>query len=91
LGTLGVYKFKVAYNPENTKNWKVDFKATKEAGHVVYYGSTYGYMWKWSKKHAKFKGKKWYNFKPCRTASRLIADAVNNKELDFYEYKHKEA
>lgn len=84
LGKLGVRKFSVNYKLNNKNNWRVDFKATKEAGKVVYYGSDYGYKWKWNKSHVKLRGKRHYSFKPCRKASRLIADAVNNKKLDFY-------
>lgn len=84
LGELYVKKFDVYYDIENQKGWKVNFKASKEANMIIYYGSPYGYKWQWNKKKCIVKGKKYYNFKPCRAASRMIADAVNNKKLDFY-------
>lgn len=84
MGVLGVLKFKTTYNDNNERNWKVDFKATKEQGRVVYFVEPYGYTWKWFKDEAKLNGKQWYSFKPCRKASRLIKDAVKNKNLDFY-------
>ena len=84
LGQIYIKKFEVFYDVENKKSWKINFKATKEEGRTVYYGSPYGYKWQWNKKKCIVKGKRYYNFKPCRTASRLIADAVNNKKLDFY-------
>jgi hypothetical protein len=84
LGDLYIRKFENQYNEDNKKNWAINFKATLEAGHTIYYGAEYGYRWKWNKKNAVVKGKKWYTFKPCRTASRVIADAIINKGLDFY-------
>jgi len=84
LGTLYIKKFEVNYNPENKKNWLIDFKRTKEEGRTVYFGSPYGYKWQWVKQKCNVKGKKYYTFKPVRTSSRAIADAVNNKKLDFY-------
>lgn len=84
LGNLYVKKFEVSYNPDNQKSWLIDFKKSKEEGRTVYFGSKYGYKWQWNKRNCIVKGKRYYNFKPCRTASRLIADAVNNKKLDFY-------
>ncbi len=84
LGNLYIKKFEVAYNPDNQKSWLIDFKKSKEEGRTIYYGSPYGYKWQWNKKNCIVKGKRYYSFKPCRTASRLIADAVNNKKLDFY-------
>lgn len=84
MGELKIQKFNTVYNEDNRGNWRVDFKATKEAGHVIYHGSPYGYRWFWNKRAAVLSGKRYYKFKPCRTASRLIADAVNNKQLDYY-------
>lgn len=84
IGEIYIHKFKNHYGETNKKNWKVDYKATKERGSVIYHGDPYGYKFKWSKKKAILNGKKWYSFKPCRKASRMIADAVNNKQLDFY-------
>lgn len=84
LGNISIYKFQNTYTELNKKNWKINFQATKQKGITVYYGAEYGYKWKWDKKECIVNGKKWYKFKPCRTASRMIADAVNNKQLDFY-------
>lgn len=84
LGHLYVHKFENTYNEENKKNWAIDYKHLKETGEIRYHGSEFGYKWKWNKKNAIVKGKKYYNFTPCRKAKRLIADAINNKQLDFY-------
>lgn len=84
LGELNIHKFETVYTEDNVGSWRVDYKATKEAGKPIYYGAQYGYKWKWNKQRIRLNGKKWYSFKPCRAASRLIADAVNNKQLDFY-------
>ena len=81
---LKVDKFENNYSEDNKKSWSIDFKRTKELGHVVYYGSKYGYKWKWDKKTCIVKGKRYYTFKACRTSSRLIADAIKNKQLDYY-------
>lgn len=84
LGNLYIKKFENNYDEENKKGWRIDFKKTKEEGRVVYFGAPYGYRYKWDKSRCIVKGKRHYVFKPCRKASRLIADAVNNKKLDFY-------
>lgn len=84
LGELYIKKFEVNYEEDNKKSWKIDFKKTKELGHTVYFGAPYGYKWEWNKRTCVVRGKRHYVFKPCRKSSRLIADAVNNKKLDFY-------
>lgn len=84
LGDLFVKKYENKYNLDKIANWKVDWKKTKELGYKVYFDSKYGYKWKWDKTKACFKGRKLYTFKPCRKASRLVSDAINNKHLDFY-------
>lgn len=84
LGSLYVHKFENNYTEDNKAGWKVDYKATKEAGHVIYHGSKYGYKWKWVKKECVVKGKRWFQFKACRTASREIAKAVLTKNIDYY-------
>ena len=84
LGELFVQKYENSYTEENKKKWKINWKATKEAGHVVYFESKYGYKWKWDKKRALLIGKKFYTFKACRQAARAVPDAINNKNLDFY-------
>lgn len=83
LGELYIKKFENNFDPENSKKWRIDFKKTKELGHKVYFGSDYGYRWQWVKQKCVVKGKRYYSFKPCRKASRLIADAINNKKLDY--------
>lgn len=85
LGELFVHKFENTYSETNRKAWKIDFKATKEQGRIVYFGHSHGYKWKWAKRDCRVIGKRYYKFKPCRTASRMIADAVLNKQLDFYK------
>lgn len=84
LGKLGITKFEVNYDPTKQHKWKVDFKKTKELGYKVYYGSEYGYRWKWSK--GKLIGKRYYHFKPCREASRSITKQLN-KGIDYYTIK----
>lgn len=84
LGELFVHKFENNYSEENKKNWSIDFKKTKELGKTIYHGAKYGYRWKWNKKTCIVRGKKYFTFKPCRTSSRLIADAIKNKNLDYY-------
>jgi hypothetical protein len=84
LGKLFIHKFQNTFTEDNKRNWRVNYKLSKEQNMIIYHGSMYGYKWKWSKVHCGVKGKRYYSFKPCRTASRLIADAVNNKQLDFY-------
>lgn len=84
LGELYIKKFEVNYEEDNKKSWRIDFKKSKELGQRVYFGAPYGYRWTWNKSKCVVRGKRHYAFKPCRKASRLIADAVNNKKLDFY-------
>lgn len=85
LGKLSVKKFTNTYTETNKKNWRVNYKASKEKGYIVYHASEYGYRWKWNKFYCKVSSRKWYSFKPCRTASRAIADAIKNKNIDYYE------
>lgn len=85
LGQIYIHKYENIYNPDNIVNWKVDWKATKEAGHKIYFESKYGYKWKWDKKGACVKGRRFYIFKPCRKASRLVPDAIKNKNIDYYQ------
>ncbi len=87
LGRLGVKKFRNVYKQENKKNWSVNFKETKEKGYVVYHAAEFGYRWIWNKVYCRVPSRKFYSFKACRTASRLIADAIKNKKLDYYEVR----
>ena len=84
LGDLYIRKFENTYTEDNKKNWAIDFKKTKELGHVVYHGAKYGYRWRWEKRKCIVRGKSYFRFKPCRTSSRMIADAIKNKHLDYY-------
>ena len=83
-GALSIIKFENTYKPEKQYKWKVDFKKSKELGFKVYYGSQYGYRWKWDKSTAITAGKWAYHFKPVRKASRMIAEAIRNKQ-EYYE------
>ena len=85
LGELYIHKYENVFKPENIKSWKVDWKKTKELGHKVFFESKYGYKWKWNKKHAVVKGKKFYTFRACRKAQRLVSDAINNKNIDYHQ------
>ena len=78
LGDLKIVKFENKFNIEKQYKWKVDFKKTKELGYKVYYGSKYGYRWKWDRINAKVEGQYLYHFKPVRDASRAITVALNN-------------
>lgn len=83
-GTLSIIKFENKFNPDKQYKWKVDYVKTKELGFTVYFGSQYGYRWKWNKSIAITPGKWAYHFKPVRQASRLIAQAIKNN-IDYYE------
>lgn len=84
MGELYVQKFESNFDPERKNTWKINWPETNKVGQVVYFESKYGYKWKWDKKNACFKGRKLYTFRACRKARRLIPDAINNKNLDFY-------
>jgi hypothetical protein len=84
LGTLFVRKFEHNYHEKNKRLWNIDFKATKEQGITIYHGDQYGYGWKWNKIDARVKNQRYYRFRACRKANRLIADAIKNKNLDYY-------
>lgn len=85
LGDLFIQKFENSFSENGKKGWKIDWKKTNEAGHVVYFESKYGYKWKWDKKKAVLAGKKFYTFRACRKAQRLVSDAINNKHLDYFQ------
>lgn len=84
LGKLSIIKFENSFDPEKQYKWKVDYKKSKEAGHIVYYGEPYGYRWKWHKNPCRVVGKMYYHFKPVRTASRMIAQAILINKIDYY-------
>lgn len=81
LGYLGIMKFEVNYDPDKQHKWKIDFKKTKELGYKVYYGSEYGYRWRWYK--GRLTGKRYYHFKAARFASRSITKKLN-EGIDYY-------
>ncbi len=85
LGTIYVRKFEHNYHEKNKRLWNIDFKATKEQGKTVLHGDKYGYGFKWIKKGARVHGVRYHGFRASRKANRLIADAVKNKHLDFFE------
>lgn len=84
LGELFIKKFENSFNLEKQYRWAVDYKHYKDTGEIKYFGSRYGYRWKWAKNKCKTKGKKWYRFTPCRRAKRMVADAIKNKGQDYY-------
>jgi hypothetical protein len=86
-GHLSIVKFEVKYDPDKQYKWKIDFKKTKELGYKVYYGSEYGYRWKWFK--GRIAGKNYYCFKPCRGASRSITKMLNSG-IDYYKFNNLE-
>jgi hypothetical protein len=85
LGDLYIQKFENIFTEKSRKGWKINWKETNKLGHVVYFESKYGYKWKWDKKKAVLAGKKFYTFRACRKAQRLVSDAINNKNLDYFE------
>lgn len=87
LGKLGVRKFRNTYTEDNKSKWSVNYKESKEKGYLVYHAAEFGHRWIWNKSTCRVPSKKFYAFKPCRTASRLIADAIKNKKIDYYEIK----
>ena len=85
LGTIYVRKFRHNYHECNKRLWNIDFKATKEQGVTVYHADEFGYGFKWVKKGAKVSGIRYHRFRASRKANRLIAHAIKNKHLDFFE------
>jgi hypothetical protein len=84
-GELFIHKYENVFKEENKSKWKVDWKKTKEVGFKVYFDSKYGYKWKWDKRKAVVKGKKFYTFRACRKSQRMVSDAINNKNVDYYQ------
>lgn len=85
MGDLFIHKYENVFKESNMRSWKVDWKKTKELGYKVYFESKYGYKWKWDKRKSVVKGKKFYTFRACRKAQRMVPDAINNKNLDYYQ------
>lgn len=85
LGDIFIQKFENNFSENTRKGWKINWKETNKLGHVVYFESKYGYKWKWDKKKAVLAGKKFYTFRACRKAQRLVSDAINNKNLDYFQ------
>lgn len=84
MGDMYIKKFINNYTEDNKHIWRVNYIESKKTGKIVYFGDKYGYTFKWHKKDCKVKGKRWFKFKPCRAASRMIADAIKNKNIDYY-------
>lgn len=84
LGKLSIIKFENTYDPDKQYKWKVDYKRSKEEGRIIYFGDTYGYRWKWHKNSCRVVGKRYYMFRPCRKASRMIKVALENSKIDYY-------
>lgn len=85
LGEIKIIKFENNYDPVKQYRWRVDYKKSKELGHIVYYGETHGHRWKWIKVKAIVTGKNYYHFKPVRLASRLINKQIK-KGVEYYTY-----
>ncbi len=88
LGELKIIKFENKFDPVKQYKWKVDYKKSKELGYIVYYGSEFGYRWKWIKNKAKVSGKMYYHYKPVRLASRLINKSIQDG-VEYYKYTDK--
>ena len=85
LGILGVIKFDQNFDEDRKFKWAIDWKRSKEAGHIIYFENVDRYKWKWDKSKMKLKGKKYYQFKASRTNSRMIAQVKkNNAKIDYY-------
>lgn len=85
LGDLYIRKLERIHDETNHRWWNINFKETKLQGKTIYHEDKYGYKWQWNKKRCIVKGQKWHLFRACRTANRLIADAIKNKNLDYFE------
>lgn len=84
LGEIYISKYENTFDMNDKNKRLVNYYETKKAGYVIYHEDQYGYKWKWDKKHCIVIGKKYYQFKPCRSASRSIANAIKNKKIDYY-------
>lgn len=90
LGYLGIIKYEVKYEIENIKRWKVNYGESRKQGMIIYYDQPFRYKWIWDKKGLALKGKRYYKFTPCRTASRLIPKQLGaNPGFDYYEMLSK--
>lgn len=83
-GVLSIVKFANKFHPDKQWKWKVDYVKTKELGYVVYWGSEFGYRWRWDKLGAITSGIRYYHFKPVRKCSRMIAEAIRNN-IQYYD------
>jgi len=85
LGLLGVIKFEQNFDIENKHKWAVDWKASKEHNQIVYFENSDRYKWRWDKSYSRFKGKKYYAFKPTKQNKLLVTKAKReNPKLDYY-------
>lgn len=85
LGYLGIIKYDVNFDPENIKNWKVNYAESKKLGYIVYHDDKERYKWCWLKTGLKLKGKRFYKFLPSRDAQRAIAKYKSeNPNMDYY-------
>lgn len=90
LGYLGIIKYDVKFDIENIKTWKVNYGESKKQGRIIYYDQPFRYKWRWDKTGLKLKGKRYYKFTPCRTASRQIPKHLNaNPGFDYYRLLSK--
>lgn len=85
LGLLGVIKFEQSFNPDTKYKWAIDWKSSKEHNQIVYFENTDRYKWRWDKSYSRFKGKKYYAFKPTKQNKLLVTKAKReNPKLDYY-------
>ena len=86
LGKLVVVKKEKDFNKIKKNKLPVNWKRTKELGHIVYHleDTIYKFSWiKSTKPTSRIKRNYW--FQGCRTAVRKIAENVKVKKLDYFE------
>ena len=87
LGSVRIQKRKMKFD---TSRLKVDWKATREAGHRVFHMNdhrdNYGYRWYWKKKNVIVQNKTLYSFIASRANKRELARLLKTeKNIDYFE------
>ena len=87
LGEIRIQKKKMLFE---TSKMKIDWKATKEAGLIVYHMNdhrdNYRYRWYWKKKNVIVQNKTLYSFIPSRANKRELAKLLKTeKSIDYFE------
>tara|TARA_R100000541_G_scaffold56072_2_gene65294 strand:- start:172 stop:642 length:471 start_codon:yes stop_codon:yes gene_type:complete len=87
LGEIRIQKRKMKFDPTKMK---IDWKATREAGHKVYHlndhRDNYRYRWYWRKKNVIVQNKTLYSFIASRANKRELARLLKtDKSIDYFE------